>query len=159
AAALEVLGRSMRAYLAMQVDAGADVVQLFDSWAGILDRASFERLAVPSAAVALERAEVPSIYFAPGAGHSLDVQPRVGATGYGVDWRIPIDEAWDRLGPVPVQGNLDPAVLLGRPDEIRRAVADLRARTAGRRGHVVNLGHGIDRRTPPEHVAVLVEAV
>jgi uroporphyrinogen decarboxylase len=159
AAALNGLGRAMAAYLGMQVAAGADVVQLFDSWAGVLDRSSFERLAVPAAAAALDGVAVPTIYFAPGAGHTLDLQPKVGADGYGVDWRIPIDEAWQRLGQVAIQGNLDPALLLAGPGAIRAGVEDLLARVGGRPGHVVNLGHGIDRRTPPENVAAFVEAV
>lgn len=157
--ALRRLGESMHAYLRMQVEAGADVVQLFDSWAGVLDRPTYGSLAMPAARLALDGLDVPRIYFAPGAGHTLALQPDVGADGYGVDWRIPIDEAWDRLGDVAIQGNLDPAVLLTDPTTIRAEVADLLARVAGRPGHVVNLGHGIDRSTPPEHVAAFVEAV
>lgn len=157
--ALMVLADAMRRYLGLQVEAGADVVQLFDSWAGILDRSSFSELAVPAAATTLRDLRVPRIYFAPGAGHTLDLQPATGADGFGIDWRVPIDEAWDRLGDVAIQGNLDPAILLSDPQTIRSAVADLLARTAGRPGHVVNLGHGIDRHTPPENVAAFVEAV
>lgn len=158
-AALGVLAEAMQAYLAMQAAAGADAVQLFDSWVGLLDRSGFADLAVPAARRALDDVGVPRIYFAPGAGHTLDLQPAVGADGYGVDWRLPLDEAWARLGDVAIQGNLDPAVLLAEPATIRREVADLLARAAGRLGHVVNLGHGIDRHTPPEHVAAFVEAV
>lgn len=157
--ALMVLADAMRRYLGLQVEAGADVVQLFDSWAGMLDRSSFSELAVPAAATTLRDLRVPRIYFAPGAGHTLDLQPATGADGFGIDWRVPIDEAWDRLGDVAIQGNLDPAILLSDPQTIRSAVADLLARTAGRPGHVVNLGHGIDRHTPPENVAAFVEAV
>ncbi len=149
----------MSSYLQMQVDAGADVVQLFDSWAGVLDRESFETLAVPPARTALDGLTIPRIYFAPGGGHTLDLQPAVGADGFGVDWRIPIDEAWGRLGDVAVQGNLDPAVLLSDPATISSEVDALLERVDGRPGHVVNLGHGIDRHTPPEHVAAFVEAV
>jgi uroporphyrinogen decarboxylase len=157
--ALEILARTTNEYLAMQVGAGADVVQLFDTWAGLLDRSAFERLTIPAARASLADLEAPRIYFAPGAGHTLDLQAKIGADGYGVDWRVPIDEAWGRLGEVAVQGNLDPAALLTDPNTIRREVRDLLARTAGRPGHVVNLGHGIDRNTPPEHVTVFVEAV
>ncbi len=157
--ALETLARATNRYLAMQIGAGADVVQLFDTWMGLFDRSTVERLAIPAARESLKGLKVPRIYFAPGASHTLDLQAKIGADGYGVDWRIPIDEAWDRLGDVAVQGNLDPAVLLTDPNTIKREVEDLLARTAGRAGHVVNLGHGIDRNTPPEHLAVLVEAV
>lgn len=159
AEALEILARTTNQYLAMQVGAGADVVQLFDTWTGLLDRSTFERLTIPAARESLADLEAPSIYFAPGAGHTLDLQAKIGADGYGVDWRVPIDEAWSRLGEVAVQGNLDPAALLTDPNTIRREVKDLLARTAGRPGHVVNLGHGIDRNTPPEHVTAFVEAV
>lgn len=158
-AALDALGRSMRSYLEMQSDAGADVVQLFDTWAGLFGRQTYQQLCLPAARSALAGLEVPSIYFAPGAGHTLDLQAGVGADGYGVDWRVPIDEAWGRLGDVAIQGNLDPAVLRSNVDEIRRGVADVLARVGGRPGHIMNLGHGIDRHTPVEHVAAFVEAV
>lgn len=158
-AALRVLAANMASYLGFQVGAGADVVQLFDSWAGLLGRDGFAELAVPAATVSLASVGVPKIYFAPGAGHTLDAQTAIGADGYGVDWRVPIGEAWDRLGDVAIQGNIDPAVLLSDPARIRTEVADLLAATNGRPGHIVNLGHGIDRHTPPEHVAAFVEAV
>ena len=85
--------------------------------------------------------------------------PGVGATGYGIDWRTPLDEAWGAVGDFAMQGNLDPAVLLTDPDTIRAGVDDVLDRAGGRPGHVFNIGHGIDRRTPPEHVAAMVEAV
>jgi uroporphyrinogen decarboxylase len=157
--ALSVLARAMSRYLAMQVEAGADAVQLFDSWVGMLSRHHLERYALPAARGALAGIPAPTIYFGPHAHHALDLLPVVGATAYGLDWRLPLDEAWGRLGDVAVQGNLDPAVLLAPEDTIRRAVADLLEQTGGRPGHVVNLGHGIDPSTPPEHVSVLVEAV
>ncbi len=159
-AALVKLSTNMHAYLEMQIAAGAQVVQLFDSWAGILPRDLLEKRAFVAAADVLNSLDAPTIYFAPGAGHALGAISRVGASAYGVDWRIPIDEAWERIGSdVAIQGNLDPAVLLTDPDRIRIAVAALLARTAGRRGHIINLGHGIDRHTPLENVAALVAAV
>ncbi len=159
AEALGVLARAMRAYLGLQAAAGADTVQLFDTWAGVLDRESYAALAAPAAAEALSGLPVPRIYFAPGAGHTLDQQAAVGADALGVDWRLPIDAAWDRAGTVALQGNLDPAVLLSDESTIRGAVADLLARTAGRPGHVVNLGHGIDKATPTANVEAFVDAV
>ncbi|MFO7549330.1 MAG: uroporphyrinogen decarboxylase [Acidimicrobiia bacterium] len=157
--ALSVLARAMGRYLRMQVDAGADAVQLFDSWVGMLSRDHLDRYALAAARAALAGIPAPTIYFGPHAHHALDLLPVVGATAYGLDWRLRLDEAWGRLGDVAVQGNLDPAVLLAPEDTIRRAVADLLEQTGGRPGHVVNLGHGIDPSTPPEHVSVLVEAV
>jgi len=157
--ALDTLATAMQTYLGIQHSAGADVVQLFDSWAGLLDRESFSDLAVPSARRSLEGLAAPCIYFAPGAGHTFDLQSAVGATGYGVDWRLPLEEAWSRLGEVAVQGNLDPAILLSDPQTIEAAVDHLLDRVNGRVGHIVNLGHGIDRHTPPEHVSVMVERI
>lgn len=157
AEALGVLGRAMRSYLDLQVDAGVDVIQIFDTWAGMLDREGFTGLAAPAAASLV--AETPSIYFAPGAGHTLDRQGVVGATGYGVDWRIPLIEAWDRLGEVAVQGNLDPAVLMTDQATVRREVRRLLEEVGSRPGHIFNLGHGIDHRTPVENVEALVAEI
>jgi uroporphyrinogen decarboxylase len=159
AQALQSLARSMNSYLAMQVEAGAHVVQLFDTWAGLLGRDAYARTCVDPNRQSLAGLESPSIYFAPGAGHTLDMQSEIGAAGYGVDWRIPIDEAWERLGPdVAVQGNVDPAVLRADPTVITAAVDDVKRRVGSRLGHILNLGHGIDRHTPVEHVAAFVEA-
>lgn len=159
-AALEKLAVAMNRYLAAQIAAGAQVVQLFDSWAGVFGRDFFNSHVAPSARLALHGLDSPTIYFAPGAGHTLDLQNSIGATGYGVDWRLSIDDAWERLGgEVRIQGNIDPAVLLTDEESIRKAVADLFARTNGRPGHIVNLGHGIDRNTPVKNVASFVSAV
>ena len=158
-AALDKLARSMNVYLQMQVRAGADVVQLFDTWAGLCDRTLFAERVVPSARKTLSGVGAPTIYFAPGAGHTLDLQDDVGASGYGIDWRTPIADAFEILSGNTIQGNLDPAVLRTDPGTIRRAVRDLLAEVDGRPGHIANLGHGIDRRTPPENVATFVEAV
>ena len=157
--ALANLSYSMSIYLSVQEEAGADVVQLFDTWAGLLDAAAYERFAMPAARSCLEGLGIPTIYFAPGAGHTLGVQQGVGATGYGVDWRVPITDAFHLLDGHPVQGNLDPAVLLTDPATIAEEVDRLLSRVGGRPGHIMNLGHGIDRRTSPENVAAFVEAV
>ena len=159
AVALDKLARAMNVYLHAQSAAGADVVQLFDTWAGLCDRDTYSALAAPAARASLAGVGVPTIYFAPGAGHTLDLQGSVGATGYGVDWRTSIDGAFDFLPGHAIQGNLDPAILRTDPDTIRREVEKLLASVGGRPGHIVNLGHGIDRHTPPENVAVFVEAV
>jgi uroporphyrinogen decarboxylase len=158
-AAIGGLARSMNTYLRVQAAAGADVVQLFDTWAGLLDRDGFATHAVPAARTSLAEVGCPTIYFAPGAGHTLDLQQHLGSTGIGIDWRTPIVEAFQRLPGRAIQGNLDPAVLHTSPEVIRSEVAGLLQEVAGRAGHIVNLGHGIDRRTPPENVAALVEAV
>ncbi len=158
-AALDHLARAMTAYLKMQFEAGADVVQLFDSWAGLFDTDQYRRMVAPAAGAIASTLDGPVIYFAPGAGHALGEQLAVGAGAYGVDWRRPIDEYWDELGDVALQGNLDPAVLLTDPGTIKKEVGELIARVGNRTGHIVNLGHGIHRTTPPEHVQALVDAV
>jgi uroporphyrinogen decarboxylase len=159
AEALETLARSMRSYLSLQVEAGADVVQLFDTWAGLLGRDTYERFALPAARESLAGVTAPTIYFAPGAGHTLELQGKVGATGYGIDWRTPIADAFATLDGHAIQGNLDPSVLLGDRETITGEVEQLLTEVGGRPGHIMNLGHGIDRRTPLENVAAFVEAV
>jgi len=157
--ALDRLARSMNVYLRAQIEAGAEVVQLFDTWAGLLDVDTYRDMAVPAAQDSLEGLGVPAIYFAPGAGHTLVTQAKIGATGYGVDWRVSIADAFDVFSGHAVQGNLDPSVLRGDPDTVEQAVRGLLEEAGGRAGHIMNLGHGIDRHTPPENVAVFVEAV
>lgn len=158
--ALCKLGRAMSAYLQLQIDAGANTVQLFDSWAGILSVDDFVDFALPAARAALEYQTVPTIYFAPHGPQLLPHFGGVGATAYGVDWRLPLGEAWKLVGEEhPIQGNLDPAVLLTNPARVRSAVAGVLAESAGRPGHIFNLGHGINRHSPVENVAAMVETV
>lgn len=159
AAALDKLARAMNVYLRVQSDSGADVVQLFDTWAGLCDRTNYQRFAMPAARTCLADVGVPTIYFAPGSQHTLDLQRGVGASGYGVDWRTSLDDAFTTFSGHAVQGNLDPAVLLSDPGTIRAEVGDLMATAGGRPGHIMNLGHGIDQHTLPEHVSAFVEAV
>ena len=101
----------------------------------------------------------PVIYFANGAAGMLPLVAQAGADVYGVDWRVDLDAAWAQLGDAAVQGNLDPAALLGPPEAIEERVADVLRRAAGRPGHIFNLGHGILPEAPPEHVGFLVDAV
>jgi uroporphyrinogen decarboxylase len=158
--ALMVLARAMSTYLETQIEAGANVVQLFDTWAGLLTPAQFRKYAIPAARVALAGLDVPAIYFAPGATHLLEVLPEIRATGYGVDWRLPLDDAWKRIGPEHViQGNLDPALLRSNPEAVRSATIEILENVAGRPGHVFNLGHGVLPDTPIENVAAMVETV
>jgi len=159
-AAAHALGRATNRYLAAQVAAGADAIQLFDSWAGLLSRRQFEQLAVPAARTALAGLTVPTIYFAPASAHLLEAFRAVEATGYGVDWRLPLDEAWRRLGgDPPIQGNLDPALLLCPPDAVRAGTRRVLEQAAGRPGHVFNLGHGIFPTTPVDSVTAMVDTV
>ena len=159
---LALIGETTRDYLLAQVAAGAQAIQIFDSWVGVVSPEDWDRYVFePTAALvaAVRRTGVPVIYFANGATTILDRVGRVGADVYGIDWRIPLDEARARLGgAAAVQGNLDPAVLLAPVDEIERRTADV-VRRGGGRGHVFNLGHGITPETPIEGVEALVRAV
>jgi uroporphyrinogen decarboxylase len=157
---LDKLAAAMCAYLDAQIDAGADAVQIFDSWAGLVPRETFADVVAPAVRNSLQSLRAPSIYFAPGADHLHDLFPTVGATGYAVDWRRPIGETWDRIGRHhPIQGNLDPAVLLTEPSTVRSAVETILRETQGSPGHIFNLGHGIHRSTPVENVTAMVETV
>jgi len=108
----------------------------------------------------IEGLPAPTIYFAPDAAHLLDLFPAIGATGYGIDWRQPIDAAWERIGRShPIQGNLDPAILLTDPATIESAVGGILRATKGSPGHIFNLGHGVHRSSPVENVAAVVASV
>jgi uroporphyrinogen decarboxylase len=149
-------------YLSAQVRAGAQAVQLFDSWVGQLGPDDFRTFAAPYVAecvTALRTLGVPIIYFANDGATLLRHAARLGANALGVDWRLPLDEARALAGPdVTLQGNLDPCALFAPIREIERRAADVIAR-AGQRRHVFNLGHGILPPTPPEHAIALVEIV
>jgi uroporphyrinogen decarboxylase len=158
--ALAVLTRATRKYLAAQIEAGADVVQLFDTWAGLLSTNQFEQWALPAARRALAGLPVPTIYFAPGSTHLLEQFHLVDATAYGVDWRLPLGEAWRRVGHgFALQGNLDPALLLCDPETVRAATRRVLEEAAGRPGHIFNLGHGVLPETPVECVEAMVKTV
>ncbi len=158
--ALGGLARATRSYLTAQIAAGAQVVQLFDTWAGLLSQDQFTRWALPAAREALAGLDVPTIYFAPGAAHLLELFHLVEATAYGVDWRLPLGDAWARVGErLPIQGNLDPALLLSDPDAVRAGTIQVLEGAAGRPGHIFNLGHGVLPATPLGNVAAMVAAV
>jgi len=158
-ALVEILSR----YLLAQVRAGVDVIQLFDSWAGTLAPADYERAVLPYSRAIFERLEgagVPRIHFATGNPALTPLLAAAGADVVSVDWRQPLDEAWAAIGPgTGIQGNLDPAVCLA-PFAIAAEVArDVLRRAAGRPGHVFNLGHGVLPNTDPDVLARLVELV
>lgn len=149
-------------YLQAQMAAGAQALQLFDSWVGWLSPFDYELLVLPHVRFVVDQVKdrgVPVIYFANGAGGMLDRVARAGSDVMGVDWRIDIDRAWAELGDVAVQGNLDPITLLGPPNAIEERVADVLRRVGGRPGHIFNLGHGLVPQTPPDNVKYLVDAV
>jgi uroporphyrinogen decarboxylase len=156
-------------YLAAQIDAGVDAVQLFDSWVGALNAADYREFVLPHTRRIFERVaecrsaegrRVPAIHFGVGTGSILGDLRDAGGDVIGADWRTPLDEAWSRIGPDRgIQGNLDPTVLLGPLDRIFAATDDVLAQAGGRAGHVFNLGHGILPMTPVEHVQALARYV
>jgi len=160
---MERLSAMVLAYLRAQIEAGAAVVQLFDSWVGALSPSDYEEFALPYSRSILEGlagAGVPRIHFGVETGELLTGMRDAGADVVGVDWRTPLDDAWDRLGPsVAVQGNLDPATLLAPWDAVEGHAADVLRRAGGRPGHVFNLGHGVLPQTPPDTLRRLVELV
>jgi uroporphyrinogen decarboxylase len=151
------------AYLRMQIEAGADAVQLFDSWAGALAPEDYRRFVLPHSRAVLEplaASGVPVIHFGTQTAGLLTDMRRAGGSVIGVDWRIELADAWDRLGSdVAVQGNLDPVALLGPWPVMAEAARGIVASVAGRAGHVFNLGHGILPETPVEAAADLVQLV
>ena len=160
-ALLRKLSTAMARYLVAQGRAGADAVQIFDSWAGALSLADWQRIVRPHLLALLEavgEAGVPRILFLQNAPHLLDAYAELPAEALAVDWRVDI-AALQRARPRrPVQGNLDPAVLLAGPEATRREAVELLRRTE-RRGHIVNLGHGILPQTPLDSVEAFVRTV
>jgi len=161
-ALMEKLSRMTARYLEGQIAAGADAVQLFDSWAGCLSPDAYRRYVLPHtrAVLAALPPHVPVIHFGTGTAGLLEAMRDAGGHLIGLDWRVDLDQAWARVGPdVGVQGNLDPAVLLSTTSEIKRGVAGVLSSAAGRPGHVFNLGHGVLPDTPWEHVRAMVDMV
>ncbi|GAW29168.1 uroporphyrinogen decarboxylase [Carboxydocella sp. ULO1] len=150
-------------YLKAQIAAGAQAVQLFDSWVGALSPEDYRQYVLPYSKKVLDGLKdsgVPVIHFANNASSMLELVKEAGGDVIGLDWRINIDDAIRRLGDdVAVQGNLDPMMLFAPPRVIEERVKDILARVGNRPGHIFNLGHGIHKDTPVEHVIALVEAV
>jgi uroporphyrinogen decarboxylase len=161
-ALLSVLVDATAAYLNRQIAAGAQAVQLFDSWVGNLGPEDYRRFVQPhmSRLFRLLDPSVPSIHFGTDTGSLLEAQRDAGGSVIGLDWRVDLAVAWRRLGPgVAVQGNLDPVVLLAPIPEIERQARRILHEATGRPGHIFNLGHGILPQTPVDHVRVLVDLV
>jgi uroporphyrinogen decarboxylase len=159
---MEMLARVTGDYLNMQVDAGADVVQLFDSWVGNLGPDDYRRFVLPhtAAVIAAVKPGVPVIHFGTVTGNLLELMREAGGDVIGLDWRVDLAQAWQRLGyDVAVQGNLDPIALFADVPEIRARARAILDQAAGRPGHIFNLGHGILPETPVDHAIALVDAV
>jgi uroporphyrinogen decarboxylase len=160
---MERLAELMGNYLQAQVRAGAQAVQVFDSWAGSLSPADYRDHVLPHSRRVIDTARAagaPVIHFSTGTAGMLELIREAGGHVIGVDWRADLDVAWRRIGgDVAIQGNLDPAILSAPRAELLRRAADILERAGGRPGHIFNLGHGILPGTPPENVAALVDFV
>jgi len=159
----EILVDVVSEYLVAQIEAGVNAVQVFDSWVGALNTRDYREFILPHTRRlfgALASYDVPSIHFGVGTGAILGELAEAGGSVIGVDWRTPLDEAWQRIGNArAVQGNLDPTLLLGPLDRALVATDEVLQRAAGRPGHIFNLGHGILPTTPVEHVQALARYV
>ena len=160
---MDKFARVITGYLRRQIKAGAQAIQLFDSWVGCLSVGDYVEYVMPHVQLifeGLKREGVPMIHFGTGTSAMLRQMREAGGDVIGVDWRINLDEAWATVGhDVAVQGNLDPLTLFAPLPEIERRVEDILRRAAGRPGHIFNLGHGILPTTPIEHVAATIDMV
>jgi len=160
---LTKLATTMAAYLRAQVAAGASAIQVFDSWVGALGREDYDIRILPhtrSLLADLATLSVPRIHFGTNTAGLLESIASAGPDIVSLDWRVPLDAGWSMIGhDRGVQGNLDPAVLLGPPDLVRERARDVLRRAGGRAGHIFNLGHGVHPSTPLENLQLLVETV
>ncbi len=162
-ALMEKLSIVLSDYLVAQIRAGAQAVQVFDSWVGTLSPQDYETFVLPYSQKVLEAAKsenVPVIHFGTNTTTLLPLMKRAGGDVIGLDWRVPLNDGWALLGQdVAVQGNLDPALLFAPLSEIKTRVHDVLCRADGRPGHIFNLGHGILQNTPVENVKAVVDMV
>jgi uroporphyrinogen decarboxylase len=159
-ALMEKLTATFAAYLRAKAAAGADVVQLFDSWVGHLSVPDYREFVAPYSARILAAVDVPTIHFGTGTTHILPDMAAVGGDVVGLDWRVPIERGWELVGEDRgVQGNLDPSLLLGPWERTREATLEILEAVERRPGHIFNLGHGVLPDTDPDDLGRLVELV
>jgi uroporphyrinogen decarboxylase len=159
-ALMDKLADAFGRYLLAGVRAGADAVQLFDSWVGALSVDDYREFVAPYSARVLEAVEAPTIHFATGDAHLLEERSRAGGDVISVDWRLPLAVAWERIGgDRGIQGNLDPALLLAPWERVEQAALRILAQAGGRPGHIFNLGHGVLPETNPDDLGRLVRLV
>lgn len=158
---MALLSRNLVRYLNSQIAAGAQAVQLFDSWVGNLSPEDYRTFVLPHSQAVLRQLTpgVPVIHFGTGTSALLELMREAGGSVIGVDYRIELAHAWQRLGAVGIQGNLDPVVLYADRAYIRQRVQQILQQANGRPGHIFNLGHGILPTTPVDHVLALIEDV
>lgn len=155
---LEAFADVLVEYVQFQVDSGADAIQLFDTYAGLLSPADYREFLLPLHRRVLEAVDVPTIAFARNVSGNLDLLADSGADVVGLDWTVDLETARSELADedVAIQGNLDPALLYGDPESVRERTREV-VDAAGDEGHILNLGHGVDRNTPVENVAAFFE--
>jgi len=161
-AMMSLIARALVKYLNAQIDAGAQAVQLFDSWVGCLSPDDYREFVLPHSRAVIEGVKpgVPVLHFGTGTAALLELMRKAGGDVIGLDWRVRLDEAWQRVGhDVAVMGNLDPVALFASKDALRSQAKRILEQAGGRPGHVFNLGHGILPQTPVENVIALVEMV
>jgi uroporphyrinogen decarboxylase len=159
-ALMEKLTETSARYVAAKVNAGADVIQLFDSWVGALSPSDYIEFVAPYSARILAAVDAPTIHFGTGTATLLQDMAAAGGDVIGLDWRIPLDRGWDEVGvELGVQGNLDPAVLLAPWERIESETRAILGRAGGRPGHVFNLGHGVPPHADPAVLRRLTEYV
>jgi uroporphyrinogen decarboxylase len=159
-ALMERLAEAFAAYVAAQTEAGADVIQLFDSWVGTLSVEDYREFVAPYSARVLAALDVPTIHFGTGCTHLLAELAAAGGDVIGLDWRVPIDRGFAEAGPDRgIQGNLDPALLLGPFERVAAETCRILAAVGGRPGHIFNLGHGVLPETDPADLRRVRELV
>ena len=160
---MERITDTLSAYLVEQVKAGAQAVQIFDSWVGALSPEDYRLYAYPYSKrllTSVQETGVPVIHFGTGTATLLNLMKQAGGDVIGLDWRMPLDRGWEALGPeVAVQGNLEPAALLAPRPLLKKKIVEVLDRAGGRPGHIFNLGHGIHRETDPAMVRETVDMV
>ena len=161
-AMMELVSRALVKYLNAQIEAGAQAVQLFDSWVGCLSPDDYREFVLPHTQRTISGVTkgVPVIHFGTGTATLLELMREAGGDVIGLDWRVRLDEGWRRVGhDVAIMGNLDPIVLFAKQDVLRAQARKILEQAEGRAGHIFNLGHGILPDTPVENVVALVEMV
>lgn len=160
-AMMELISRALSKYLNAQIAAGAQAVQLFDSWVGCLSPDDYKQYVLPHTRSIISSITegAPIIHFGTGTATLLELMREAGGDVIGFDWRVDLREAWQRVGDVAVMGNLDPVQLFASPDFIRSQAQHILDRAGGRNGHIFNLGHGILPETPVENVIALIDYV
>jgi uroporphyrinogen decarboxylase len=161
-AMMSLIARALATYLNAQIEAGAQAVQLFDSWVGCLSPDDYREFVLPHTREVIRgvRAGVPVIHFGTGTAALLELMHEAGGDVLGLDWRVRLDDGWRRVGhDVAVMGNLDPVALFANQDLLRAQAKRILDQAGGRAGHIFNLGHGILPQTPVENVIALVDMV